>query len=238
MKRFIPHALSILSLAVLAGCNNDNAQVKDTNAQVEQQAIKAPIAKKVPHEMKIHGHKRVDNYYWMRDDERKNPEILTHLEAENAYTQSQLSHTENLQNTLFEELKSRIQKDDNSVPTKSGNYYYSSEMRGDNEYPIYVRSSDFKGTDKQTLLDVNELAKGHEYYSASGLAASPNDQLLAYGEDTVSRRIYTIQVKDLKTGKLLEDKIEGAQASVVWANDNQHFYYVKKDPQTLLGYQV
>ncbi|ALO41913.1 S9 family peptidase [Pseudoalteromonas phenolica] len=239
MKRFFPHALSIISLAVLAGCNNDNnTQSQQSTVQVQEQTVTAPIAKKIPHEMEIHGHKRVDNYYWMRDDERKDPEIIAHLEAENAYTAAQLSNTEKLQQTLFEELKSRIQKDDNSVPTKRGNYFYSSEMRGDNEYPIFVRSSDFKGTDKQVLLDVNELAKGHEYYSASGLSASPNDQLLAYGEDTVSRRIYTIQVKDLKTGKLLDDKIEGAQASVVWANDNEHFYYVKKDPQTLLGYQV
>ena len=206
MKRFLPHALSIISLGVLAGCTGDNNhQPQQSTTQVQKQTIAAPIAKKVPHEMEVHGHKRVDNYYWMRDDERKDPEIIAHLEAENAYTAAQLSNTEKLQETLFEELKSRIQKDDNSVPTKRGNYFYSSEMRGDNEYPIFVRSSDFNGSDKEILLDVNELAKDHEYYSASGLSSSPNEQLLAYGEDTVSRRIYTIQIKDLKTGKLLED---------------------------------
>lgn len=239
MKRFLPYALSVLSLAVLTGCSkSENTQNTLTTSQTQEISISAPVAKKKPHEMEIHGHKRVDNYYWMRDDKRENPEILAHLEAENAYTNASLAHTDALQKSLFEELKSRIQKDDNSVPVKTGGYFYSTELNGNNEYPVHVRSTDFAGTNKQVLLDVNEMAKGHEYYSVAGLSASPNNQLLAYGEDTVSRRVYSIYVKDLTTGKLLEDKIEGAQASVVWANDNQHFYYVKKDPQTLLGYQV
>jgi len=246
MKTGHSFALAILSLAVLAGCNKAPEQNSTIVAQNKQaaaqenvmQEITAPVANKIPFAMTIHNDTRIDNYYWMRDDERQDPAVIAHLNAENTYTEAMLKHTESLQARLFEELKGRIQKDDDSVPTKRGQYYYSSQTRGDNEYPTYVRSSDVKGSDQQVILDVNELAKGHDYYAATGLSVSPNGNLLAYGEDTVSRRIYTILVKDLSTGKLLEDKLEGTDGEIVWANDNKTFYYIKKDLQTLLGYQV
>jgi len=232
--------LAVISLAILGGCNKapdveQSAKVENVAAQTE---VIPPIAKKVPYEMTIHGDTRIDDYYWMRDDERKDPEVLSYLEAENAYTDEMLAHTKTLQTSLFEELKGRIQKDDDSVPVKNGDYYYSSQTRGDNEYATYVRSSDFAGTDQQVILDVNELAKEHDYYAVSGLDVSPNGNLMAYGEDTVSRRIYNIKIKDLSTGKLLEDTLKGTNGSVVWANDNKTVYYIKKDVQTLLGYQV
>ena len=177
MKTKYSLSLGLLSLAVLAGCNStekaDQNQV--TKSAKSQKQVLAPVAKKVAHEMNIHGSKRVDDYYWMRDDKRENPEILAHLTAENNYTDAMLKHTENLQDKLFNELKSRIEKDDDSVPVKRGDFYYSSEMRGENEYPIYVRSKNFKGDDKQVLLDVNKLAKNHEYFQVSGLDVSPNE---------------------------------------------------------------
>ncbi|KPV94917.1 Protease 2 [Pseudoalteromonas sp. P1-9] len=230
MKALKPIALSALSLIVLSACNNTQ-----NNNQTD---IAAPIAKKVPFEMKHHGNTRVDNYYWMRDDERKDPEILAHLEAENSYTEQKLKHTEALQAQLFDEIKGRIVKDDQSVPVKQGDYFYGSEVSGDNEYSVYTRAKDLAGTDKQVLLDVNELAKAHDYFSVSTLTVSENDNLLAYGEDTLSRRIYTIRIKDLTTGEYLKDKIEGTSGNIVWGNDNTFLYYIKKDPQTLLGYQV
>ncbi|URQ98697.1 S9 family peptidase [Pseudoalteromonas sp. SCSIO 43095] len=235
-----PFVLTFISLAILGGCNKapEVKQNTPTEQSVSQIAVMPPIAKKVPHKMTVHGDTRIDNYYWMRDDERKDPEVLSYLEAENAYTDAMLAHTKTLQTRLFEELKGRIQKDDDSVPVKNGNYYYSSQTRGDNEYATYVRSSDFAGTDQQVILDVNELAKEHDYYAVSGLDVSPNGNLMAYGEDTVSRRIYDIKIKDLSTGKLLEDTLKGTNGSVVWANDNKTLYYIKKDLQTLLGYQV
>nr|WP_231731626.1 S9 family peptidase [Colwellia sp. TT2012] len=200
--------------------------------------INAPVAKKVPHEMIIHNHTRVDNYYWMRDDSRTNPEILAHLAAENDYTKAQLKHTEAMQEQIFQEIKARIEKDDNSVATKTGDYYYSRQMHGENEYPIYVRSTDFQGSNLEVLLDVNELAKAHDYYQVTGLTASPNGKLLAYGEDTLSRRVYTVQFKDIAGNTLLADKLTGTSGGIVWGNDNKTVYYIKKDPQTLLGYQV
>lgn len=128
--------------------------------------------------MTIHGDTRIDDYYWMRDDERQNPEILQHLEQENQYAKTVLKHTEILQEQLFEEIKGRIAKDDNSVPVRKGSYYYSNEVTGDNEYPVHLRAKDFVGTDKQIILDVNKLAKEHEFFSIGGLTVSPNENLL------------------------------------------------------------
>jgi len=247
MKPIHSFAIAALSIATLTACNKAPEHNTQSVDEATQQAptyadgaakISAPVANKIPFEMTIHGDTRIDNYYWMRDDERKDPAVIAHLNAENAYTDHQLAHTVQLQATLFDELKGRIQKDDDSVPTKNGSYYYSSQTRGDNEYPTYVRANDAKGADQEVILDVNELAQGHDYYAATGLTVSPNGNLLAYGEDTVSRRIYTILVKDLTTGELLKDKLEGTDGDVVWANDNKTFYYIKKDLQTLLGYQV
>jgi len=227
--------LSLIASSVLliAACSNQKNEVTDNMAD-----LTAPIAKKVPHKMVIHNHTRVDDYYWMRDDSRTNPEILAHLDAENDYTAAQLKHTEAMQEKIFQEIKGRIEKDDNSVPIQKGDYYYSRQMQGENEYPIYVRATDFKGSNLEILLDVNEQAKAHEYYQVSGLSASPNGKLLAYGEDTVSRRIYTVQFKDIAGNTLLDDKLEGTNGGIVWGNDNKTVYYIKKDPQTLLGYQV
>ncbi|WP_082627311.1 S9 family peptidase [Colwellia sp. TT2012] len=226
-------SLIVSSALLIAACSNQNNESTNTMAN-----INAPVAKKVPHEMIIHNHTRVDNYYWMRDDSRTNPEILAHLAAENDYTKAQLKHTEAMQEQIFQEIKARIEKDDNSVATKTGDYYYSRQMHGENEYPIYVRSTDFQGSNLEVLLDVNELAKAHDYYQVTGLTASPNGKLLAYGEDTLSRRVYTVQFKDIAGNTLLADKLTGTSGGIVWGNDNKTVYYIKKDPQTLLGYQV
>ncbi|MEF1300910.1 oligopeptidase B, partial [Vibrio owensii] len=237
--RFTLTTLAV-SVALVAGCSNQGLPTMNhySQSQLVAQQTQAPVAKKVPHAMNIHGDTRIDNYYWMRDDERQDPEILQHLEQENQYAETVLKHTEALQEQLFEEIKGRIAKDDNSVPVRKGSYYYSNEVTGDNEYEVHLRAKDFAGKDKQVILDVNELAKEHEFFSIGGLTISPNENLLAYGEDTLSRRIYTIKIKDLTTGEYLKDEIEGASSAIAWQNDNQAFYYIKKDPQTLLGYQV
>lgn len=230
------HALyiALVSTALLQACSPTST---DTQTQASK-GMTPPVADKIPYEMTIHGDTRIDNYYWMRDDERKDPKVLAYLEAENEYAENMLAHTETHQQALFEEMKSRIAKDDNSVPTRNGDYFYSTEMHGDNEYPIYVRSTDFEGTDKQVLLNVNTLAEGEDYYALGGFAVSPDDKVLAYSEDRVSRRMYQIKLKDMQTGELLPDQIDQTSGSIVWGNDGQHFYYIKKDPKTLLGYQV
>ncbi len=237
--RFTLTTLAV-SLSLLTGCSiqGTSSMTQYSQSQLVAQQTQAPVAKKRPHAMSIHGDTRIDNYYWMRDDARQDEEVLQHLGQENQYTETILKHTETLQQQLFEEIKGRIAKDDNSVPVRKGSYFYLSEVSGDNEYEVHLRANDFAGTNKSVILDVNELAKGHEFFSVGGLYVSPDENLLAYGEDTLSRRIYTIKIKDLTTGEYLKDEIQGASSSIAWQKDNLAFYYIKKDPQTLLGYQV
>ncbi|ASM51544.1 oligopeptidase B [Pseudoalteromonas espejiana DSM 9414] len=197
-----------------------------------------PVAKKQPHQLTTHNKTRTDNYYWMRDDARENEDVLAHLKAENAYSDEQLAAMKPLQNTVFEELKGRIVKDDNTVPVKDGKYWYHSEVRGDDEYSRHYRSTSISADDKQLLLDVNVLAQTHEFYELGEVALSPCEQLMAYSEDTEGRRIYTVHFKNLQTGDMLSDVLENTEGQVVWANDNKTVYYVKKDLQTLLGFQV
>ncbi|MFC3033310.1 S9 family peptidase [Pseudoalteromonas fenneropenaei] len=205
---------------------------------MSQSIITAPIANQKAHTLSHHGHDRIDNYYWMRDDERQAPEVIAHLEAENRYCEAMLEPSKALQQQVFAELKARIVKDDSSVPVKDGQYWYVSEVAGDNEYPSFCRADNAEMVNKVLLLDVNQLAAGHDFYDLGELLVSPNEEILAYSEDTDSRRIYTVKFKDLNTGALLADELHNTEGQVVWANDNQTVYYVKKDLQTLLGSQV
>lgn len=198
----------------------------------------APVAHKQPHTLTTHQKTRIDDYYWMRDDDRSEPAILKHLEAENNYCDQQLAKIKPFQTQLFEELKGRIVKDDNTYPVKDGEYWYHSEVRGDDEYSRHYRSRSMTTADKQLLLDVNLLAEGFEFYELGEVAISPNEQLLAYSEDTDGRRIYVVKFKKIDSDGLLEDVLENTEGQVVWANDNKTVFYVKKDLKTLLGYQV
>ncbi|GAW96385.1 MULTISPECIES: S9 family peptidase [Colwellia] len=211
-----------------------------------KQNITAPLAKKIPHTMAIHDHQRVDNYYWMRDDQRSDEVILAHLKDENSYADAMLAEQKPLQEQLFEELKARIVKDDNTVPAKDGKYWYHSEINGEQEYSNYFRTTSFAGDKKTLLLDVNARAKDHEFYDLGDISISPNDQIMTIAEDTDSRRIYTINFKDLNKlsnetdaqDAYLTDILLATEGQIVWANDNQTVFYVKKDLETLLGTQV
>jgi len=222
-----------LSLAVSACSETSNSTMNQEPANNT-----APVAKKVPFEMEQHQHKRVDNYYWMRDDKREDPEILAHLEAENAYLEKNMAHTNDVQSTLFDEMTGRLKKDDASVPYEKQGYWWYRRFEGEKEYPIYARKKGSLEGKEEILLDVNVMAEGHDYFTVGQTAISTNNEILAYSTDTVSRRIYDIQFKDLNTGKLLGDKLTQTSGSIVWANNNQHVFYIKKNPQTLLGYQV
>ncbi|HCM48397.1 MAG TPA: oligopeptidase B [Colwellia sp.] len=225
-------------------------------SDTSDKSITAPIAKKIPHKIEMHNHQRIDNYYWMRDDQRSDEEILAHLNDENNYADAMLSDQKTLQESLFQELKARIVKDDNTVPEKDGKYWYHSEINGEQEYSNYYRSTSFTGENKTLLLDVNDRAIDHEFYDLGDLSISPNDQLMTISEDTDSRRIYTIYFKDLRnlngnlnskltdaqntylTDYYLPDTLIETEGQIVWANDNKTVFYVKKDLETLLGTQV
>ncbi len=187
--------------------------------------------------MTAHGVTRNDNYYWMRDDSRTDEEILSHLDQENSYVETVLAPLKKNRKALYEELVSRIEKDDSTVPVLDNGYWYYTSYSGENEYPIYLRKPSLDA-EPQVLLDANRMSEGHDYFSIGSYAVSSNNKLLAYSEDTLSRRIYTVYVKSLESEEKLDDVLEGTSGSVVWANDNTHLFYVKKDPQTLLGYQV
>ncbi|MCG7556290.1 S9 family peptidase [Pseudoalteromonas sp. Of11M-6] len=238
MKKF-KFTLVAASLVAVLGCQEAPSQNATSDVKAEQSAaVVAPVAEKIPHKTTIHGQELVDNYHWLRDDTRSNEKVLSHLTKENAYTDSKLVNTEQLQQTLFEEIKNKVVKDDRSVPVLNGSYYYFSATEGDKEYFTYYRSEHKDGKNAEAIFDANIRAEGQNYYGVGGISVSTNENLLAFAEDTVSRRIYTIRIKDLTTGKLLDDTIEGASGPIVWANDNKTIYYIKKDPVTLLGYQV
>ncbi|MFW6160437.1 MAG: oligopeptidase B, partial [Acidobacteriota bacterium] len=200
------------------------------------ESITPPVAKKIPHELTAHGHTRIDNYYWL--NQRDNPEVIAYLEAENAYKEAVMAHTEELQETLYQEIVSRIKKTDMSVPYLDNGYYYYTRFVEGGEYPIYCHKKGSLEAPEDILLDVNEMAEGFDYYHVTGLSVSPDNNVLAYGVDTVSRRKYTIYFKDLTSGELLPDQIPVTSGSAVWANDNKTVFYVVKDETTLRPFRV
>ena len=201
-------------------------------------SIPQPKADKKPLELKKHGDTRVDPYYWLRDDDRADKDILAHLEAENAYTAKVLSGTNGLQGEIFQELNNRIKKDDSTVPVKNRGYYYYQRYEGDGEYAIYARKPGTLDAKEEVLLNGNAMAKDKDYFAIGSYAVSTNNQILAYSTDLIGRRVYTIEFKDLEGKKTYSDKLEGTTGQAVLANDNQTVYYIKKDPKTLLGYKL
>ena len=204
--------------------------------------IKIPIAKIVPEKFENHGDIRIDNYHWMRlSDEQKNAEtkdeqtqeVFAYLNNENAYFKGNTKHTQNFQKTLFEEMKSRIKEDDNSVPYFKNGYFYIVRFEKGKQYPIYTRKKETLNAKEEVLLDVNKLAENFEYFQVGGISISPDNQKMIYSVDTVSRRQYTLYIKDLHTQNLYKDTIENTTGEAVWANDNQTLFYVKKNEKTL-----
>ena len=205
-------------------------------ACTSQEKIEPPVAKKIMKELTIHGHTRVDNYYWM--NERENPEVIAHLEAENAYKDAVMKHTEPLQEKLFEEIKAKIKPENESVPYKKNGYYYYYKQLPGKEYDVNCRKKGSLDAEEEVILDENELAEGQEFFMLGGLSVSPNNKLIAYGVDTVSRRKYTIHFKNMETGETLEDAIPLTTGSAVWANDNKTVYYTLKDDVTLRSEKI
>ncbi|MBT8286717.1 MAG: S9 family peptidase [Bacteroidia bacterium] len=214
---------SLLLVMLIISCKNDRPMTHDATA---------PVAKKVEKKLEIHGDARIDNYYWLND--REDPEVIDYLNQENTYLKETFDdRTKAFQNTLFEELKARIKKDDESVPYKYNGYWYITRFETGKDYPIYTRKKESLDAEEELIVDCNDLAKGHSYFRLTGLNISPNNEMAVFGIDTVSRRRYTLHIKNLKNGEIYEEKIGNTTGGSTWANDNETLFYTKKDTQTL-----
>ncbi|MFV9484465.1 S9 family peptidase [Christiangramia sp. ASW11-125] len=198
--------------------------------------LQAPIAKKIEKKLEKHGDVRIDNYFWM--NQREDQEVLDYLNAENAYNDQMTAHTKDLQEKLFLEMKGRIKEDDESVPYKLNGYWYITRFEKGYDYPVYSRKKETLEADEEVMFNVNEMAKDFDYYSLGGLNVSPDNTMVAFGTDTVSRRRYTIRIKNLETGQIYDENIENTTGGSTWANDNKTLYYTKKDPQTLRSFRI
>ena len=190
-----------------------------------------PVAKIIPHSLEIHGHPRVDNYYWLND--RENPEVIDYLNKENEYYNAVTADTKDFQKELFEEMKARIKEDDQSVPYLYNGYYYITRFEIGQNYPIYSRKKETLSAPEEILFDGNEFAKGKPFFQLGGLSISPDNTMALFSFDCVGRRIYTIQIKNLLTNDILSDTIENVTGSAVWANDNHTIFYSSQDSVTL-----
>ncbi|MDA8923547.1 S9 family peptidase [Flavobacteriaceae bacterium] len=190
-----------------------------------------PLADQKPYQHNIHDDIRMDPFFWLK--ERENPEVIDYLERENDYYQKSTKHLVPLQNDLFEEMKGRIKEEDNSVPYFYNGYWYITRFEKGQDYPIYTRKKDRLDAAEEILFDCNEMAKGHDYFRLVGINISPDNTKAIVGIDTVSRRQYVLKVKDLISGEIFDTSIENTTGSSVWANDNTHFFFTKKNPTTL-----
>lgn len=235
-KRF----MYIVAGLALASCSAPENQENSKMSSKDLPA--APDAEKQSHITEIHGLKLEDPYFWMRlSDEQKNAEtpdeqtqkVLDYLNAENKYKEQALASTEEFQTKLYDEIIGRIVKDDESVPVFFNGYWYYSRFEEGKEYAYNCRKKGTMDAEEEIMLNQPQLADGHSYFAIGGSSVSPNNEMIVYGVDTVSRREYTLNFKNLSTGEMLEDKIDKTSGGAVWANDNKTVFYTKKDPQTL-----
>lgn len=204
-------------------------------SQTQKKEMNPPTAKKTPHELTMHGQTRTDNYYWL--NQRENAEVIAYLEAENAYTNEYMAHTNEFQQKLYDEMLGRIQQTDISVPYKLNGYYYYTRFEEGSEYPIYCRKKDNLEAVEEVMLNGNEMAEGYAYFEIGGWQISRDNNLLAFSVDTVSRRQYTLYVKNLTTSEIYTDAIPNTSGNMAWANDNKTLFYSIKD-ETLRPYKV
>ena len=193
-----------------------------------------PNPKKVPYELEAHGDKRIDNYYWMRDDTRSDPELISYLESENEYFKKWADSKVDYQSEIYNELKAMIPTEEETLRVKDGNYFYYSRIKANQQYRTYYRNN----SNEEIILDINNEAEGKEFYNAAGLNISPDENLLLYGEDLNGRREYTLRIKNLKNNSLLQDEIVKASPNAIWSNDSEYIIYAKKDEETLIQNQI
>lgn len=205
------------------------------NLNIMSQIVE-PKAPKKEHVFEEFGNKRIDNYYWM--NQRDSEPVMKYIQEENDYTLDVMKDTEELQNELYLEITGRIKEREESVPYFFNGYWYYSRYEEGKEYQINYRKKSSLDAQEEVLIDQNELAKDKAYFALGGLQVSPNNKLIAYGYDDISRRQYKVRIMNIETGILFDEVIENTAGSAYWANDNNTLFYVVKDPQTLRTYKV
>jgi oligopeptidase B len=212
-----------------------------THAQAQFQKAIAPVAEKKEHWRTLHNDRVLDEYYWMYDYFGKGPDstnVVNYLKAENTYTETVMAGTKKLQEALFSEMKARIKEKDEGVPVLKNGYYYYKRTEEGKQYYKYCRKKGSLTAPEEVLLDVDKMAEGHSYYAVTGTSVSEDNKLLAYGVDVVSRRQYDIYVKNLETGEVYTDVVNNTEGVPCWASDNKTFFYVAKNPVTLLSEKI
>ena len=193
------------------------------------------MVKKIPKVLIKHNHQRIDNYFWL--NQRENPRVIDFLTEENQYLESKMAHLAGLNERIYSEIVDKIDPQEVSAPYFYNGYYYYSHFEINDEFPRYCRKKGNLKANEEVLLNVNELAEDHDFYKLTELKISPDNKYLAYGEDTLSRRIYTIYFKDLESGKMLKESIPNTEGDIEWSNDSRNIYYITKD-NTLRPHKV
>jgi oligopeptidase B len=228
-SKFHPNFLVIWTIALITACASEKSEVSHPD-------VAPPVAAIQPYEIiSKHGDKRIDNYYWLKN--REDSAVISYLTAENNYLDTMMAHTKTFQEALFNEMRGRIKEDDSSVPYKLDDYYYYTRFITGGEYPIYCRKKGSMEAPEEIIADGNAMGAGQAYFNMF-TSVSPSHQLVALIMDTVGRNFYTVKFKDLRTGKMLSDKIPNTKWGYQWANDNKSFYYAVPDQVTLRNYQI
>ena len=238
--------LFIFSLLFLIACEPVSEPVGQTETvgtvpdpfNAPSTNVKQPMPEKRPHEMTLHGHTRVDEYFWLRDDTRKDPQVLAYLEEENAYFEKIMEPVVAMQETLFEEMTARLDPDESSVPYLKDGYWYYSRYEPESEYAIHARRKGSMDAEEEILVDGNERTKGHEYYQLMALEVSDDHRYAAIAEDFSGRRINEIRILDTQSGEFLPTVIGNASSSLAWSADGQYLFYLNKNLETLLACQL
>ena len=201
-------------------------------------SLQPPVAARQPFAVESPNGTRTDEYYWLRDDTRQSKQVLDYLNAENAWRDKAMAHTRGLQTELYDELVARVDPDESSVPVYDHGYWYYTRFEPGRDYPIYARRKGALDAPEQVMLDGNQLALGHDFFDIGSSGVSPDGTVLAWTEDTIGRRQYTLKLRNLRSGSTLPDNVTNVEANVVWAADSRTLLYVAKDPVTLLSERV
>jgi len=229
--------LAAASAVLLAACAAGAPARTESESMLQTEPV-PPIAAVRPHAVESPHGARIDEYYWLRDDTRSSREVLDYLEAENAYKEAMTAHSRALEERVYDEIIARLKQDDATAPYRKRGYWYYTRFETGKEYPVHARRAGSLEAPEQVMLDGNALSAGHDFYEIGQMAIAPNDRILAWVEDTVGRRQYTLRFKNLETGETLPDRIENVDPYIAWAADSASVVYVEKHPETLLGYRV